>query len=210
METREVISDFRRRYENTYVWLSMPDAERETLVMIEQIQDSDSKMAVLTLTSEEFGQMQVNFGSSEHTLRFKYPPVGVFQHDVHPYMFLRRPARQYRRGLCSDNSTMVNVSRNITGNIVRWSAAEVASAFRHEVSSYQTALSRLDVEKKLKGVALANEYSLVRSMVSDTKDHILFHWNHPIAYVSTTTGALIKCLEKSYEREIQDVIGGLV
>lgn len=210
METREVISDFRRRYENTYVWLSMPEQNCETLVYVDGIQDSESKMAVLTVTSQEFGQMQINFGSSEHILRFKYPPVGVFQHENQPYVFMRRPCRQYRRGLCSDNSTMMNITRNLTGNVARWSVQEVASAFRHEVFGYNQAINRLRNEKKLKGIALANEYSLVRSIVKNNPNHILFHWENPIAFVSPESGSMVACLEKSYEKDIPDVIGGLI
>lgn len=209
METRDVIGDFRRRYEGTYVWLGMPEQNAETLVHVDSITDSDSKMAVLSLTSTKYGQMQVNFGSSEHVLKFKYPPVGVFQKDNEPFMFMRRPQRQYRRGLCGDNSQMFNVTRHLVGSVARWTADEVEAAFSHNTFSFQVALMRLQKEKKLKGVALQNEYSIVRA-IDASPDHILFHWSNPIARISTETGKLVKCLEAHYEREIHEVIEGMI
>lgn len=209
METRDVISDFRRRYEGTYVWLKQSEQNTETLVHVDSVSDSDSKMAVLSLTCQTLGQLQINFGSSEYSLRFRYPPVGVFQHADQPFMFMRKPARQYRRGLCGDNSTMVNVSRWMTGGYATWSPAEVASAFRHDVFAYRVAIARLQVEKKLRGVALADEYSLIRTPIGDTKDHILMHWQNPVARINPETGTMTVCLEAVYEREIQDIIGGL-
>lgn len=205
MESHEVIQDFRRRYENTYVWLKMEEQQCETLVHVDSVTDSNTKMAVLTLSSAEYGQLGVNFGSSDHTLKFKYPPVGVFQAGDTVLCFTRRPARQYRRGLCADNSTMNNIGRNIIGNMTRWTMDNVAAAFKHETKSVEDAYSLLKDNKKLKGVALPNEFSLIRNMTSvqSKSDLILFHWQQPLAFVSPE-GKLVKLLESYYERAVNE------
>jgi hypothetical protein len=47
-----------------------------------------------------------------YTVNFILPHKAIFQHKDSVYMLQRIPARQYRRGLCSDNTQMMNV---ITG-----------------------------------------------------------------------------------------------
>lgn len=205
MNQQEVINDFRRRYESTYVWLGMPEQNTETLVHVDAIVDNPTKMAVMSLTSQKYGQMQVNFGSCEYSLKFKYPPVGVFQCGNEPYVFLRRPARQYRRGLCGDNSQMFNVTKGLVGTLTRWTYAEVEAAFAHETFTFREAILRLQSENKLKGVALQEEYSIIRS-IDVSPNHILFHWNNPIARISPQ-GKLTHLLEATYGPEIELMLG---
>lgn len=201
MTNQEALNDFRRRYEHTYVWLSMEQLKKETLVHIDRVEDSSSKIGVLHLNSEEYGQLTVNFGSSDHSLKFKYPPVGVFQHGNDAFVFTRRPARQYRRGLCSDNSTMVNVARTYVGNHAAWTASEVLSAHKHETFSKEAALEML-AQKRMRGVALPDNYSLIKSFDKSSKDHFLFAWSYPVARISPEKGTITKLLEPEYEKEV--------
>lgn len=205
MNNAEALNDFRRRYEGTYVWLSMEELKKETLVLVDRVEDNSSKIGVLHLNSSEYGVLTVNFGSSEHSLRFKYPPVGVFQHGTQALVFTRKPSRQYRRGLCADNSGMVNVAYSFVGRTVRWTADEVQSAFTHQVYAVWDALKMLG-DKKVKSVALADDYSLVKSFEKNSKDHILFAWDRPIARISPE-GKLSRLLEKAYEREVHIIFG---
>src|ERR1700743_1243500 len=110
MNNGEVINDFRRRWEGTYVWLSIDDKKSEELVKLDAIEASSTKVATLYLPSDRVGKLTINFGSEGHSLQFRYPPVGVFQYERDAYVFYRRPERQYRRGICADNSTMQNVT----------------------------------------------------------------------------------------------------
>jgi len=183
MTNAEILQDFRRRYEGTYVWLSMEDQTKETLVKVARVADDANKVGVLLLDSLEYGSLTINMGSEGHALRFKNPPVGVFQHGVDAYSFVRRPAKQYRRGICADNSTMRNVSAAIVGNRCRFTAQEVLSAYKHQTYSLYEALEMLR-RGKARSVALDNNYSISLSFNSSA-DHVVFHWNHPIARCNT-------------------------
>jgi hypothetical protein len=205
MEPRDVVSDFRRRYENTYVWLTLEDCKKETLVHVERVEDSSTKHAILHLQSQEYGQLAINFGSEDHTLRFKYPPVGVFQHGGDAMVFTRRPSRQYRRGICADNSTMVRVTRQVCGERNQWTIDEVASAFKHETFSFKAALGLLK-HKANRSVALVDDYSICRSMTPD-KNYILWHWTSPIARVGID-GTINKLLEPHYAAEVNKILRG--
>jgi hypothetical protein len=182
MSNEEVIQDFRRRYESTYVFLNMEDKGIETLAYVSQVETSSSKMGVLHLTSETYGALTINIGSDNHSLSFKYPKMGVFQHGRDAFLFHRRPARQYRRGICADNSTIWNVTRNFAGNISRWNAREVQAAYDHKVYSVSEALKLLE-SGAVRSAALPNNFSISHT-VFDSPEHVIWYWQYPVARCS--------------------------
>lgn len=196
MTNEEIIQDFRRRWEGTFAWLFMDKFGEETMIHIDRVEDHNDKVATITVTSEKYGQFVLNLGSEEHELRFKYPPVGVFQCDDDVYMFRRRPARQYRRGICTDNSILWNVTRHVVGNRARFNAKEVLAAFTHQTFSEKLALGMLET-KKARGVALANNYSLTLSL-DENPDHVLWHWDVPVARLDKS-GKITYVMEKAYQ-----------
>jgi len=194
MNDNEVLQDFRRRWEGTFIWLGI-EGRGDELVRLDSVEASSTKVATLNLSSDKVGKLSLNFGSEGHSLQFRYPPVGVFQHEKDAYVFYRRPQRQYRRGICTDNSIMYNVTRNLVGNRCSWNYGEVRSAFEHETFSVTTALTLLG--KGYKGVALESNFSLCQSMF-ETPDYVLFHWVHPIARVNTR-GQVTHLIENAYK-----------
>lgn len=201
MTNGEIIQDFRRRWEGTFAWLWMDKLNEEVLVHIDRVEDSIDKVATIGVTNKKYGQLVLHLGSEEHELRFKYPPVGVFQHGDDVLLFRRRPARQYRRGICPDNSLIWNVTRNVVGNRARFNSDEVQSAFDHITHTEAQALRLLD-SNSARGVALRNNYALTLSM-DEAPDHILWHWDVPVARVSNK-GSIVAVLEKSYASTIAE------
>lgn len=205
MNNNEVIQDIRRRYEGTYVFLKMEAKGIETLVKVTKIDESPSKIGVLHLDSSDYGSLTLNFGSDGHSLKFKYPPVGVFQHGRDAYLFRRRPQRQYRRGICTDNSIMHNVTRNFAGNIVQWSAEEVADAFNHKVHTPSEALELLRTGKA-RSVALKDNFTLCRTMFN-TPEHIIFNWQYPVARMDEK-GKLSRVYEDVFKSQLDEIEKG--
>lgn len=204
MTNEEALNDFRRRYEGTFVWLSMDDLKEETLVYVNRVESNESKIGVLHLTSEKFGTLTINLGSDGHSLQFRYPPVGVFQHKGDALVFYRRPSRQYRRGICSDNSSMLDVTRYITGRTPQWTASEVQAAFSHNVSTVSEALATL-TKKTVRSVALKGNMAISKSMIAGVNDHIVWHWTSPIAFVHPERGTINKVLEPMYTKLLTGV-----
>lgn len=200
MNDHEIIQDFRRRWEGTYVYLFMEKSNEEILVHVDRIEDNTDKVATLAVTSQRYGQLVLNFGSADHELRFKYPPVGVFQFGDDSYLFRRRPARQFRRGICPDNSFIWNITKGVVGNRVRFAAAEVQAAFDSKKFGLGQALKMLSSGSR--GVALENNFSITLS-VDDIPEHILWHWTHPIARINKD-GEVSAVFEKKYASYIAE------
>jgi len=195
MNNAEVVADFRRRYEGTYAWLWMDRTQEETLIHIDRIEDNNDKVATINVTGAKYGQLVLNLGSEEYELRFKYPPVGVFQHGDDAMFFRRRPMRQFRRGICADNSYLGNCTRGFVGNRARFGTPEVQSAFDHKTFGEKEALKMLDGGKH-RGVALRNNFAMILT-VDENPDHLLFHWDQPVARINTK-GKVTRVYEKAY------------
>jgi hypothetical protein len=139
------------------------------------------------LTSPEFGSIILNYASA-HTLKFKYPPVGVFQNGSDAYLFRRFAQRQYTRALCAGNSTCVPVSYQLTGGREKTNAlgfGEVLAAYEGEKHSFKEAVQMLK-SGKYRSVALYRNFSLMLN-VRGADSYLLMFWETPIAYINTET-----------------------
>jgi hypothetical protein len=206
MTNDEVIQDFRRRYEGTFVFLKMENSGIETLCRVDQVEYSSSKIGVLHLTSEKFGSLKINIGSDTHSLKFKSPKPGVFQHGRDAFLFHRRPARQYRRGVCADNSVLWNVTRSVVGSLTRWNAAEVQAAFDHQVSSLPEALQQLD-KGTARSVALPDNFSVSLSPF-DSPDLVVWNWSYPIAKCDGK-GKLTHIYEDVFKPQLEEMFNNV-
>lgn len=202
MNVHEVVNDFARRWTGTYVWLYMENLGREVLVKITSVEEHPKKIATITITSKEYGDMKLNFGSDASRLKFKYPPVGVFQHGTDAVMMQRRPARQWRRGLCSDNANLIYTHRYLSAKSLPWDLAAVQAAFDHKIMAKEDALRMLN-KGLARSVAMDNEFSLCLSTNLTDTGHVLFHWGEPVAVVSEKDGSVKTILNDHYKQLVE-------
>lgn len=180
MTNDQALQDFRRRYEGTYVYLELHAEQREVIAYVRAVESSPNKVGWLHLDTEEYGVLQLNLGSEGHTLKFKYPPVGVFQNGNWAHVFYRRPQRQYRRGLCQDNSYILSTSRLLGGGSSGFNLKALKNAFEHKTYDALEAVKLLQ-SSPMKSVALADNLSLVISPFEDKELHVIMHYMQPIA-----------------------------
>lgn len=205
MTTEEALQDFRRRWENTYVWLKMKQHGIETLVYVRQVEQDLSKIGVLHLESANYGSITINLGSSDHSLLFRYPRSGVFQHGQYAAQYRRRPARQWRRGICTDNSTVISTTRALTGTRIGIDLASLQSAFNHKTFSKEGGLALLN-EQKARSVALENNFSVSLSALKSS-DYMIMYWDDLVACCDSK-GQITALYEKVVEPELMEIFNG--
>lgn len=201
MTPAEIIAEFRKKYEGCYIHVQMPDSTEDSLFYLESVsQTRGEPTGVLKLASEEFGKIQLNMGTT-HTLKFKFPEVGVFQSGGDAYMFRRNPMRQWRRGLCADNGVVVPVwaALRSAGNLMSFTT--VNDAFKGAYFTYPKAISMLE-SGKYRSVAMSNGFSVVLSMTLDCQYYVMYR-TLPIAKVNN--GAL-SVLESAFETQLKQII----
>lgn len=196
MNNNEVLEDFRRRWNHTFVWLKMKSKSIESLAYIRDVEYDENKIGVIHLDSAEYGSITINLGSADHQLNFRFPQVGVFQHKTQAVLFRRIAARQWRRGICGDNSFLRNTTAPLVGNQVSFDLATLASAFEHRTIPLPQALEGLS-EHRARSVALRDNVSLSLSLDSSS-DYLVLYWDNVVGRCDEK-GKLTKLFEPTME-----------
>lgn len=201
MNQTQILNDFRRRYEGTYVFVEFPDNPKEELFHVDRIEESASTVGILCLSSNDYGKIRLNF-ATDHTLKFKYPPVGVFQHQKQAFYFRRVPAKQYARGICSGNSDV----QAVTSQIVRFSDpmtfAMIDDAFKAQKYGITGAMYLL-TKKGYKSVALEDNFA-VSAPLTNSENFVLFYFDVPVAYLNAA-GKVTMTLEETFREQIAQI-----
>lgn len=94
--------DIQRYYEGTYVKFR---EFGETLFWIQRVRED-----AITGKSEDGEEFILHLHSdAPYVIDYILPHKAVFQKGEHVYALQRIPARQYKRGLCNDNTQIVNM-----------------------------------------------------------------------------------------------------
>lgn len=206
MDRQAILNDFVRRYDRSYIHAVAPDSREENLFFVNKITLDKDNLAVFDLTSPEFGRIMLNFGTA-HKIKFKYPPVGVYQRGKDAYIFRRFPARQWKVGISMDNCQCYQVGVDVLGMDKRMtdlSFDQVSDAYTHETYGFRDAWKMLS-GGKYRSVALERNFSLMLSPCG-VDQHLLLHWETPIAQVNVRTEE-ITMLENAYKSVIKQVVG---
>lgn len=206
MTNDEIIGEFRRKYQHSYIFVEFPEESscKEELFYVEAIEIEGNGKAFLHLRSDHLGKILLNI-NSDHTLKFKSPPCGVFQHEKDAYYFRRIPARQWQRGVCEANSSCLAVHKKyIRFGDGHLSYGLVKDAFARQVFDYRTAKDFI-ISGDLRSVALADNFSLVANLVGQA-GFMLFFWECPIAIIEPNKGVII--LQEPFTRQVGEIING--
>lgn len=206
MNINEIMHDFRRRWEQGFVWVEHPESKEESLFYVDRIADDQIKVGTIELSSPEYGKILLNMGTA-HTLKFKYPPIGVYQNGMDAYIFRRRPERQYKHGIYHGNSSITLVHHKMTGRVPRTEALkfdDVLAAFNGEKYPFAEALRMLG-SGIFRSVALQRNWSLCLSPV-DKESYVLLYWDTPVGTVDRN-GVVLHIYEKQFESVIEQVKG---
>lgn len=203
MNNNDVVHDFIRRWNRSFVFLKLKQKSEESLVYIREVEYDENKVGVIHLDSKEYGALTINLGSADHSLIFKYPKPGVFQHGTQALCYRRIPARQWRRGICGDNSRISTVVGPLLGNAAGLSMATVADAFKHKTYSVEQALEAL-AKNRARSVALDENLSLALPISTDSTDYLVIFWDNLVGRCDAN-GHLTKVFEPSIKPILDSV-----
>jgi hypothetical protein len=206
MNNDEIIADFRRRYEGTFVQVCAEQKNIKVLGKMMRVRADAEKFATLEIATREFGTIAMNMGSEEYQVKFEFPPSGVFQFAGMAIAVRRKAEKQYARGLCAGNCALVPTTANITGGAVSFGLNEVQAAYDHKTHTLGQAYTMFKLGQA-KSVALRDNFSIALPMSAEKKHYYLFH-NYALVGALDEEGKLVRVMEPVYEKAIAELLNG--
>jgi len=175
----DTFRDFSQRYRHTFGWLV--NKNKDIPVYIRDV--SDTVVSFQGLNGEEY------FAYADKDVMFKFLPLKrriTVGSDGNLYTISRHPARQYRRGVCADNTHITQLTP--TGAISR----------RVDVPTINTIVSGDGVKTGTGIVKMSDQFAIVGA--------IIYLYEYTIGTVDTSSGIMIDKKYLNFIQELRDAI----
>lgn len=191
------IDEMRKKYENTYLILIKEDGT-ETLVMYKQFHDGfhyfkDELNIDIKLRHETKTRIVCTF-----------PERRLFNADKLALEFIRRPVRQYKRGICKENVSIYSPIRHLWGQDNHpWTPKTIQQAlYPVYPASAKEAIEKLN-NKECVSIALNDKFMLSLSITRGYNGFYLWYCNKCIG---TFQKDVFKIEHKLFTQEVLDNI----
>ncbi len=191
------IDEMRKKYENTYLILIKEDGT-ETVVMYKQFHDNfhyfkDELNIDIKLRHE-----------TKTRIVCAFPERRLFNTDNLALEFIRRPVRQYKRGICKENVSIYSPIRHLWGQENHlWTLKTVQQAlYPVYPASAKEAIEKLN-NKKCVSIALNDKFMLSLSITRGYNGFYLWYCNKCIG---TFQKDVFKIEHKLFTQEVLDNI----
>ena len=198
---QESVEDFRKRYKNTYVFLTLNG--KETLVYYEQDhreEHDDEGEDEFSFWSPIYGSILVDADCAMGRLSFIFPEAGLYNINEECYEFNRNPARQWKRAPCQDNTSFTSPLKNIglgIQNIILDHNSAQELFFPSYPNSIEEAIDNLKTM-----VALNGKFGISNSATKDLNKLLFWYKSEPIGYINPTE----KTIEIHVKQLYQEVV----
>ena len=189
------IDEMRKKYENTYLILIKEDGT-ESLVMYKQFHDNfhyfkDELNIDIKLRHE-----------TKTRIVCVFPERRLFNTDKMALEFIRRPHRQYKRRICTDNVSIYSPIRHLWGQEIHpWTPKTIQQAlYPVYPASAKEAIEKLN-NKECVSIALNDKFMLSLSITRGYTGFYLWYCNKCIG---TFTKDVFKIEHKLFIQEVLD------
>jgi hypothetical protein len=180
MNPNQIFEDFDRKYQSSYVQVMFKPTDTPTLFQLRRVIYDNSKFPKLELTSDTHGNVLLNYNTNARII-FKVPNNTYIQDGKSAYYFSRRPERQWKRGLNSNNAGFWCPFRGpFNRNVDPFSFKNIREAFNPTFFTLKDALDLLN-NKQYNSVALSRNIAIGRS---NTNNYTIYYRYAPIGTVT--------------------------
>lgn len=203
----QTVRDLNRKYTATVVQIRNRETGASEVVIVNDISLNDSGVAQIRFTKSDGVRDSKKLKNYD---LLDAPDSGVFEYKGVVCYYKRRPERQWRRGICPDNSTLDSPLLQMiydTGGIVHidqqfdlFSPDALQDLFYPNPASLRDAISQLDAGTKISATVTQKNFVSVSEMEDK---YILWRMNKPLCeFVPSSRTA--KCYDGIYNQEVAD------
>lgn len=215
MMLNNIIHELHRKYHHTFIFTKV--SGKEVLAYVDSlvvVGEGNKATGDLTMTTREFGVLKYKIPTSQKLI-FRLPKSQVYQYGKSARFVWRKPARQWARGITSDNTGILSMDRYIlyggspaamSSSLIPFTLDEVSAAFEGKYHTVQEGLDLL-ASGKYGSVALPGNWSLVLSPTAEEDGYVLLYKLIAVARVSRT-GNILRILNSLYEDSARNLFAG--
>lgn len=212
MQLNQIIHELHRKYDRTYIFIEVEG--KEVLAYVNNlavIGDGNNATGEIVLTTAQYGKLSYKIPTTQQLI-FRLPRTTVFQNGKHAHFVTRVPQRQWQRGLCTHNTTIVNLSSFVIqgaagSSNVLFDLQNVQAAYEgNTFANVAEALAALD-KKEVASAALPNCWSLVLSPTKEQDGYMLLYKLTPVARVGKE-GKLVRMLNAHFTNAVNFMLEG--
>lgn len=183
------MEEFDKRYKNSYLLI---ESEKNTNYYCYQDHAfTPSENLKLRFYNKEAGNVFVNSFNGKQKVSVRLPEVGYFNvpHLGVAYIFNRRPTRQFRRGLCSENFTIhtpldmvlatikLNIRNRLGGDFLIYALEKHFLPLNKVLSMFE------EDSFSTKSAAISNTFALSKSHLENEERPLLWFLKNIIGFV---------------------------
>lgn len=187
------IDEMQKKYNNTYLILQ---TSQPSLVMYKGFSDGMHQFV------DELGVRITLSPDSEYDLYCKFPERQLFNHRGQVYEFIRRPNRQYRRGVCRDNCMIYSpVRRLYSGGSVDWDMKFLWAALYPQYPANCAEAIELLKSESVAAIALNEKFFISHSLTRESSVYFLWFSN---VLIGEFHKEVFTIKHKNFQQEVLD------
>lgn len=190
--------EFIRKYRQTFLWLTTPTGVRSLVLFSEY----NEELGLYYLKGEDYTVKIAH--NTKAVLEGGFPSTKLINSGNTFLWFCRIPARQYKKGVCSDNCIFYSpVHNSYWASLSRYhNHKNIEEAFCPTYYDYDVAVEMLKNDKTRIGVAMDSNFALSLHPVSNDK-LLLWYQMYQIAEINNN---VISVFNSMLQVEVQDFL----
>ena len=202
MNPNQIFEDFERKYQGSFVQVSM-NGNKSEIFQFRSMRTLNKKFPELELQSDILGTIILNY-NTQAKIFFRIPKTGFIQYKDQALFFSRRPERQWKRGIHQNNcqfddpTLQFNMPRGGNNNPC---FIKVREAFDPTYHTLAHALELIN-QKGFKSVALSRNMAIAKRKKEST-EHTLWYRYAAIGTVDQHGNIKAPSFETEVHREIK-------
>ena len=176
------LEEFNHKYNNT-LFRYIDDAK---FIHSVELAGVDLDNNTVYLSSHKIGELILKYPTCLQVLQLDSPPTGLFNHRGYGIYLFKVPARQWRRGLCSENHELYNPFSCLFNERVYkpiFGLGVAQSIFNPSYVKIENAIETLNQLKNSYSIAISNKLMLSKSPSSLKNECLLWYKTIPIGTI---------------------------
>lgn len=198
----DTIEEFGKKYQNTYCRVRIKDHWQPAIIGQHSPQ---TQQVIFTLADSSTGTFK--YPESFENVDLEVPATGYFNYKNHALLLFRLPARQWRRGLCSDNHEIFNPFRRLLPNEggffykPAW-GMQLADALYKRALTHDPNRSIRLLNEGLASSAITRDLAISLSPTSAKDGFLVWYKANPVGRINKANKFVIT--DELYEQEVID------